>query len=259
MIPKITHQIWMQGFDSIPDKFKKNIYDLHRLNPEYDHKQWNEHMLREECKKYSNECLERFDSLEQMITKVDLGRYVILYNYGGISVDTDMEQIKPLSNTPNINSDNFMISKMPFPFNNIGLVNNAIIITPPNHGILADAIYTIINDKRKRSDFLIKDYYTDHITGPYFMNNLLNNTNYLYIKLDNKYFEPCNSLDIFGSIYNDSIMVHRHEGSWRSWYMSLSEFILILFLRIVPFIVTSYIIYIIYRRVLGSLKSRRRY
>ena len=258
MIPKITHQIWFQGFDNIPNKFKKNVDDLHKLNPEYDHKQWDEPMLREECKKYSNTCLERFDSLEQMITKIDFGRYVVLYNYGGISVDTDMEQIKPISNTPNITSDNFMISYMSFPNNYFGLVNNALIITPPNHNILKSIIDAIINNKQTRKDFLIKDLYTTYMTGPTFINNILKNTKSPYIKLDNKYFEPCNTQDIFSSVHPDSIMVHRHENSWRSWYIRLSEFIFILFLRLIPFVIFTYIAYYIYTCVVGSLKSRRR-
>ena len=186
-IPKITHQIWMQGFKNIPDKFKNNVETLHSLNLEYEHKQWDESMLRDECKKYSEECLERFNSLEQMILKVDLGRYVVLYNYGGISVDTDMEQLKPIRTLPDINSNKFMISKCAFPYNIIGMLNNAVIITPANNEILEKIIETIINDKRKASDFSTKEMHTQYVTGPAFINNILQNISMPYTIIDNKY------------------------------------------------------------------------
>jgi mannosyltransferase OCH1-like enzyme len=257
-IPKITHQIWMQGFENIPDKFKKNLETLHRLNPEYEHKQWDESMLRDECKKYSEECLERFNSLEQMILKVDLGRYVVLYNYGGISVDTDMEQLKPIRTLPDIDSNKFMISKSAFPYNMVGILNNAIIITPVNNKILETIIEAIINDKRKASDFSTKELCTQYLTGPKFISDILTNISMPYTIINNKYFEPCSSNDIFCTVDKDAIMDHKHDGSWVSSYINILLKILIFIIRFFIYIVLAIILiyFIIFRRG-GKKKSKR--
>ena len=257
-IPKITHQIWMQGFENLPEKFRKNVDDLQRMNPEYEHKQWDESTLREECKKYSEECLERFNSFEQMILKVDLGRYVVLYNYGGISVDTDMVQLKPIKTLPNIESSNFMISNSAFPYNIVGFLNNAVIITPANNEILEKIIDTIINDNRKASDFFTKEMHTQNVTGPTLINNILKSISIPYTRIDNKYFEPCSSNDIFCVVDKDAIMDHKHDGSWVSSYINILLKIVIFIIRFFIYIVlTIVLLYIfIYRRA-GKKRSRK--
>jgi mannosyltransferase OCH1-like enzyme len=237
MIPKITHQIWMQGFENIPEKFKKNVHDLHTLNPEYEHKQWDEKTLRNECSKYSDKCLERFDLIEQMIMKVDLGRYVVLYNYGGISVDTDMVQIKPIRNTPHIYSNKFIISKASFPLNKLGYINNAVIISPSHNEILKNIIDNIVNNNQKCSDFLTKEECVQNITGPVKVGNIIDKSNISHIVLNNKYYEPCSPLDVSCKINSDAIMDHRHEGSWVSPYLTYLAIIGIFILRNIIYII----------------------
>jgi len=257
-IPKITHQIWMQGFEKIPDKFKKNVENLHSLNEEYEHKQWDESMLRDECKKYSNECLERFNSFEQMILKVDLGRYVVLYNYGGISVDIDMEQLKPIRTLSDIESNKFIISKCAFPYNMIGMLNNAVIITPANNEILERIIETIINDKRKASDFFTKELHTQYVTGPKCINTILSNISIPYTIIDNKYFEPCSSDDIFCTVHKDAIMDHKHDGSWVSSYINVLLKILIFITRFFIYILLAIIAVFIFIYKRGGKKKGKR-
>jgi mannosyltransferase OCH1-like enzyme len=63
-IPLITHQIWIQGWDVIPDKFKLNTESLKKHNPEFTHMTWDEKSLREECAKISHNVRDKFDSLK---------------------------------------------------------------------------------------------------------------------------------------------------------------------------------------------------
>lgn len=242
-IPKITHQIWMQGFENIPDKFKKNVEQLHTLNPEYTHMQWNEADLRKECLKYSAECAERFDSFDLMILKVDLGRYVVLYNYGGISIDTDMAPLKPLSNTPGINNDIFMISMSAFPLNMLGKINNAVILTPVQNELLKKIIDTIISEKKNCDAFITKEMCVENITGPLFINDIIYNSKLPYKIMNNKYYEPCFNNDVMCSINKNSIMDHKHEGSWVSPIFTYLGGAGTLLLRLSPFIITGGIVY----------------
>jgi mannosyltransferase OCH1-like enzyme len=260
-IPKITHQIWMQGFENIPEKFKKNVDDLHRLNPEYKHKQWDEKSLRTECLKYSTECAERFDSFDQMIMKVDLGRYVVLHNYGGISVDTDMVQLRSIANTPGINTDTFIIGKSGFPYNLTGYLNNGVIITIPKHTIIITVINEIINDTRKCSDFTTKESCVQVITGPKHITDIINNNKELCKILDNKYYEPCTSLDLWCKPVKDSIMDHKHEGSWVSPYILYIGIVITFILKNIIFILGLIIILYLYiniRKIKSYIKYKYR-
>lgn len=261
LIPKITHQIWIQGFENIPEKFKKNINALHELNADYKHKQWDEDSLRKECSNYSKECLERFDSFDTMIMKVDFGRYVVLYNYGGVSVDTDMVQIRSIGNTPGIDTESFIISRQAFPLGFIGYLNNAIIFSTPKNEILKTIIDTIINDTRKCSDFTLKEVCVDWITGPTFITKILNTMNKPFMILDNKYYEPCVSLDIMCKIDKDAIMDHKHESSWVSSYLIYLGIIFIFIIKNIVYIIIIFsllYLYIKYSKSISFFKKRHR-
>jgi mannosyltransferase OCH1-like enzyme len=81
MIPKITHQIWFQGWENLPEKYAKNVESLRILNKNWEHKTWDEQSLRAECEKFSPEALAKFDGFTRMMAKLVFGRYIVLYNY----------------------------------------------------------------------------------------------------------------------------------------------------------------------------------
>ena len=212
--PKITHQIWLQGWENLPEKFGKNVEALHEMNPEYQHMKWDEKSLRKECMKIGDACVEKFDSFELFISKVDFGRYVVLYNYGGISVDTDMVSLRPLRDTPHLGTSNFLISYHTSPFNLLGITNNAVIICSARHLLLKDALDSIIGDPHRPSDFITKELYVHFTTGPLFFNRFVKKYRDSVVILPYKYFEPCDSNNPYCEIPDDSIMDHQHEMSW---------------------------------------------
>ena len=71
---------------------------------------WDETSLRDECRKLFPAVLAKFDSLPYLVQKVDFGRLVILYAYGGITVDTDMKSLNAIDTTPKINSAEVIVS-----------------------------------------------------------------------------------------------------------------------------------------------------
>jgi mannosyltransferase OCH1-like enzyme len=215
-IPRITHQIWLQGWNKLPEKFRGNVHLLEEKNPEYRHMKWDEHSLRRECAKIGPEVADKFDSFPHLIQKVDLGRLVVLYNYGGISVDTDMKPLRPIDSTPHLDSAECMISKGAFPLNVIGHTNNAVILCRPRHPFLEDAVQTIAAASVKESDYSTKELYIDATTGPRFFESVILRHREKIVFLDNKFYEPCFSVDPLCRPTNDSIMLHEHEMSWVS-------------------------------------------
>lgn len=91
MIPKIIHYCWF-GRKPLPELAIKCIASWKKFFPDYEIKEWNEDNFdvnqipytkqAYKCKKYA------FVS--------DFARFWILYNYGGIYFDTDVEVIKPM-------------------------------------------------------------------------------------------------------------------------------------------------------------------
>jgi mannosyltransferase OCH1-like enzyme len=211
LAPKITHQIWMQGWDVLPEKFYENVRGLHALNPEFQHMQWTDATLRAECAALGPTYLAKYDSFIHMISKVDFGRYVVLYRYGGISIDTDMEPLRPLHETPGVNEYDFILSASSIMGSSLlNTVNNALFIVVPEHPIMKFILDTIVGEPESwitRS--LHKELFVQMTTGPCFLNYILYKYRDTIHVLDNMYFEPSVPTD-------KSIMNHNHELSWMS-------------------------------------------
>lgn len=89
MIPKIIHYFWF-GENEIPEKDKKNIETWKKYCPDYEIRLWNEknytipdvHYVKDaaKMKKWGHVC--------------DYARLDVLYKYGGIYFDTDVEVVK---------------------------------------------------------------------------------------------------------------------------------------------------------------------
>lgn len=85
-IPKKIHYMWVGG-KPLPDEYKKNIDTWRKFNPDYEIIRWNE----------SNLNLEECDYVkEAFVTKAwgfvtNYARLSIVWNYGGIYLDTDVE------------------------------------------------------------------------------------------------------------------------------------------------------------------------
>lgn len=52
MIPKIIHNIWLQGYEKLPEKTKSTYNHIKKLNPGWEFIFWNETMILELLKKY---------------------------------------------------------------------------------------------------------------------------------------------------------------------------------------------------------------
>lgn len=91
MIPKIIHCCWFGG-NPIPDTVKKYIAGWRMLNPDYEIKIWTEKNFNVSSNRYMKEA---YDSKKWAFV-TDYVRLKVLYDYGGIYMDTDVEVIKNL-------------------------------------------------------------------------------------------------------------------------------------------------------------------
>lgn len=216
LAPPIVHQIWMQGWEKRPHKFEDNIQRLRTMNPEFEFKTWDEEQIAAECEDLGPEFLEKYRSFSHMISRVDYGRYVLLYKYGGISLDLDMKPLHPLRDTPGLAKYDFIVSGSAYPYNKLGLVNNAVLIVKRRHPLLQEFLHKITDKNVSESDYITRDIYIHNTTGPLILNEFIQSHKQAVHVLDNQYFEPCMSVDPYCRVPETAIMDHQHELSWMS-------------------------------------------
>lgn len=96
MIPRIIHYCWF-GKNELPDITKKCIESWKKHCPDYEIIEWNEDNFNVSSIKYTAQAY-----AEQKYAFVaDYARFKILYEYGGIYLDTDVEIVKSIDNLLN--------------------------------------------------------------------------------------------------------------------------------------------------------------
>lgn len=89
MIPKVIHYCWF-GRHSLPEDAKKCINSWKKYCPEYEIVEWNEDNFDINCCQYVKEAYKA----KKWAFVSDYARFWILYKYGGLYFDTDVEIIK---------------------------------------------------------------------------------------------------------------------------------------------------------------------
>lgn len=91
MIPKIINYCWFGGKD-LPEKDRKCIDSWKKFCPDYKIIEWNESNYDLKKNAYMNEAY----TMKKWGFVPDYARFDIIYNFGGIYLDTDVEIIKPI-------------------------------------------------------------------------------------------------------------------------------------------------------------------
>lgn len=90
-IPKIIHYCWF-GHNPLPELAQKCISSWREYLPDYEIKEWNEDNFDVNIIPYTAEAYES----KKYAFVSDYARFWILYHYGGLYFDTDVEIIKPM-------------------------------------------------------------------------------------------------------------------------------------------------------------------
>lgn len=98
MIPKIIHCCWF-GDKQLPEQYQQYIDSWRRTNPDYEIRIWTNETFKPFIDKseFSKYCIE--NKIWGFLS--DYFRFVVLYEYGGIYLDTDVEIYKSFDNLLN--------------------------------------------------------------------------------------------------------------------------------------------------------------
>ena len=115
MIPRITHQIFMQGFDALPEIDRARILAFRARNPGWDHRFYDcesaEAWLAENCSQAVQDAYHSIDSGYYAV-RADLLRYLICYHHGGVYLDVKSEALRPLDDVLH-KDDCYLLSQWP--------------------------------------------------------------------------------------------------------------------------------------------------
>jgi len=233
-IPKIIHQIWYQGLSKAPKHLQQYHKSWIKMHPNYKFMVWDKQNI--ENLIHEMKLGHIYNKYDTMIQKIDIAKYVILLKYGGIYIDMDVKCLEGKSLDEVLNDDSEIImsqlltnasSKIIYLLAGHSMyddvVNNAIIMTVPNHPILRQVLENIDEND---SSILKNTYYSLYVfysTGPLCftksINQYLRSTTDTKVKiLDSSYFEPCDFYNAKRDCIpkDNTIGVHVYENSWVS-------------------------------------------
>lgn len=218
MIPKIIHYCWF-GRNPLPKSALKCIASWKKFFPDYVIKEWNEDNFDVNIIPYTQQAYEA----KKYAFVSDYARFWILYHYGGVYFDTDVEVIKPMDD---------IIKKGPFMgMETSGLNGNGSIAVAPGLGIAsneANPAYRFFLDEYEGLHFYDENNEINHysmipMVSHFFVDNGLNGLNKRIETIagidiyPTDYFNPYNSRTGELVITENSRSIHWYSASWLSW------------------------------------------
>lgn len=258
MIPKIIHYCWF-GRNPLPVFAKKCIESWRKYLPDYEIKEWNEDNFDVNSIIYTQQAYK----CKMYAFVSDYARFWILYHYGGVYFDVDVELVKPLSPIlikgpyMGLESDNTIDTGI-FNGNNLGVACN------PGLGMAAEpkmAFCKDLLDKYKTLKFIYPSGATNTKTVVAYTSEML--IKYGYNRTDNEiqecagfiiyprqFFSPRidkkeNTIDIKSETYS----IHHYAATWVGTWMKMKRFIAKILEKLLPISILKYM-RLIYRFLL---------
>jgi len=141
-IPKIIHQIWLGS--EFPERLKRFQQTWIEYHPDWKYRLWTE----EDVKLLNMRFPELYKQETKYSKKSNILRYEILYQFGGVYIDTDVECLKPFD-VLHENYDFYAgISQLD---EGIVYIGSAIIGAKPGHPIMQHCAYMLKDHCQKRT------------------------------------------------------------------------------------------------------------
>jgi mannosyltransferase OCH1-like enzyme len=203
-IPKIIHQIWLGS--PFPEKYKSFQHSWIIHHPDWEYRLWTDAEL-EDLPMVNRDM---YEAARNYGERSDIARYEILYQFGGLYVDTDEECLKPFD--PLHYCYDFYIGIQPLDTNSVQL-GIGVIGAAPLHPFLKIVVATLHKSTTKQ---IIAR------TGPLFLTKIfvehMHRVPGINIALPATYFYPKGYTETDAEksrwLKNESFAIHHWEGSW---------------------------------------------
>ncbi|WP_459501953.1 glycosyltransferase family 32 protein [Bacillus sp. C1] len=206
-IPSTIHYCWFGGREK-PEIVQKCIDSWKKNLPEYEIIEWNENNFDIECNLYVKEA---YDSKKFAFVS-DYVRVYVLYKFGGIYLDTDVEVFKPFDNM--LHHDSFW-----------GFEQENYIATSTIGAMKGNKLIKIFLDSYEGKEFIKEDGNHDELTNVAIVTNILKNAG---LKLNGEYqeisgmgvfypqtyFSPYDYINCRKFITENTYAMHHFYKSW---------------------------------------------
>jgi mannosyltransferase OCH1-like enzyme len=230
-IPKIIHQIWIQGKKKMPLCYRLQVQTWQKHNPFWEYRLWDEDSLLTLIHSRYRELLPVYKAYESVVARADIGRYVVLHEFGGLYVDADTICVRSIDRyliEPNVSLyvqvyDNPVWQVDPDEL--IGSVSNAFIACMPGHEIWQHVFRYLRECEHPQPVWILvtgpdmfikclKQYLSDHEDVHFFTKDRI--VTAYYISRHYMRWYAWKNRDVFAIHYNESAR-SEWKPSFRSW------------------------------------------
>lgn len=234
MIPRVIHYCWF-GRNPLPEVAQKCITSWKEYLPDYEIKEWNEDNFDVNAVQYVKDAY----AAKKYAFVSDYARFWILYNYGGLYFDTDVEIIRPLdqviSNGPFMGCEQDYM-RMP----NGSMVAGKGNAVNPGLGVCAEpqmdffreildmyATISFLNADGSLNEKTVVSYVSEMLLqkGMTEQNEIQTVAGFkIYPK---EYFAPKDYLTNKINIHENTLTIHHYDASWhnKNFWVKFVEFI----------------------------------
>ena len=229
-IPHKIHQIWLQGKNSIPDKYQPFVDKWRSFHPQWQHTVWDDKSIRHLLTERQSWFMETYDGYRYLHQRVDSARYFILYELGGFYADMDTEPIQAMDSLiDKYPCADLLLPRQPFTnreekvlrifLQTKFILTNGVMASAPRHR----AWDTLLQDLPRRENRMafVKEAHITFSTGPAFLTLALDKQvrkDRTIVALPHYHFEPTFSYDYEKIQVDTSIhyVFHRQDATWHS-------------------------------------------
>lgn len=220
MITKTIHYCWF-GRSPLPESAHKCIASWRRFLPDYEIMEWNEDNFDVNIIPYTQQAYEA----KKYAFVSDYARFWILYHYGGLYFDTDVEVIKPIDDI--IAKGPFMGCEKPsIPKGTpqqLGIAPGLGLGVNPGLGLYKELLDLYAGLQFLKADgTLDKTTIVEHTTLLLCKHGLVNTPKIQQVAgvwiYPNDFFAPKNVDTKELTITERTVSIHHYDSSWAEWY-----------------------------------------
>lgn len=217
-IPRIVHQLWK--VDSVPSRWREAVQSVRRYHKGWEYRLWTDALMDQHVRAEHPELYRVFSGLERHIMRVDVFRYVLMHDFGGLYCDLDYEFVRPYDYA---GADVVLSLEYDVAYgDDVNQIANYVFASVPGHRLWHDLLATVrVNPPTAPEQ---KDVCA--ATGPWFVTRVFNanSSRYSNVRLTPKpVFSPRR---VHGrrerKFYINSGVTYGFHHGWGSWRERLS-------------------------------------
>jgi len=212
-IPRIVHQLWKD--ETIPARWQGAVASVKRYHKGWDHRLWTDDLMDRHVRTRHPDFYPIFAAFNRHIMRVDVFRYVLMHDFGGLYCDLDYEFVRPFDY-----GDAALVLSLEYDESygdDANQVANYVFASAPGHALWADVLANL----REHPPHSATPSDVCLVTGPWYLSGIFfkNRSRYTGVTLTAK--PVLSPRRVHGryerKIYANSGVTYGFHHGWGSW------------------------------------------